>query len=90
MLCGMYAHLLAPTNCVSSGFTGCCVSDNRTDCKAPAGNCYCDEKCYEEGNCCDDIYAIGCKLWLNSKIVDNRVVIFIRGRFVVKEILFYN
>lgn len=84
MLCGMYTQLLAPANCVSSGFTGCCRFRQTNECKAPAGNCYCHENCYKEGNCCDDIYAINCKLWPNSK----RVVIFLKWRVDVKKTYF--
>ena len=34
--------------------SGCCVQD------CNVGSCYCDSDCYEAGDCCSDIQALGC------------------------------
>ena len=34
--------------------SGCCVQG------CNAGSCYCDSDCYEIGDCCSDIEALGC------------------------------
>lgn len=46
-------------SCAQAGFTdGCCVDE--PNCFGASGNCFCDEHCYEQEDCCEDILDIGC------------------------------
>lgn len=50
--------------CLSSGYSSCCVNSTRFDCyfeSDNSGNCYCNEHCVTNGNCCRDVlYINGC------------------------------
>lgn len=47
------------TGCViSTNYFGCCEYNSfalPSNCKNKAGTCYCDEACFKEDDCCDDI-----------------------------------
>lgn len=47
-------------SCGLAGFTECCNTSIESDCFGATGTCFCDESCYEFGNCCDDIEDVGC------------------------------
>ena len=53
-----------PGSCVDDGFSGCCNPNEHPTCKAQAledeTSCYCDQVCYNYGDCCPDIADIGC------------------------------
>ena len=46
-------------SCGLAEFSGCC-NISSPNCFGATGDCYCDEICYEFGDCCDDIMDIGC------------------------------
>ena len=44
--------------CAPLNITGCCTG---SECYVNALNCYCDQTCYDHGDCCFDIASgIGC------------------------------
>ena len=44
-----------PTTCAAAGFTSRCCSEPGNKCYVPAGECWCDEMCYQYDNCCQDV-----------------------------------
>ena len=44
-----------PTTCAAAGFTSGCCSEPGNKCYVPAGDCWCDEMCYQYDNCCPDV-----------------------------------
>ena len=47
--------------CSGLGFNdGCCVPGQNQNCHGSDGICYCDEVCYNYGDCCEDIEEINC------------------------------
>ena len=42
---------------MSEGYNGCCTG---AGCTGSDGVCYCDQLCYNFGDCCTDILDIGC------------------------------
>ena len=47
--------------CSGLGFNdGCCVPGQNQNCHGSDGICYCDEICYNYGDCCEDIEEINC------------------------------
>ena len=51
-------------HCVGQGFDGCCNPNVQESCKGSDDNalspCFCDQVCYQYGDCCNDISQIGC------------------------------
>ena len=45
-------------SCVAQGFTGCCTSSCAVS--SNVSTCYCDQLCYNFGDCCSDIEETGC------------------------------
>ena len=45
-------------SCVAQGFTGCCTSSCVVS--SNISTCYCDQLCYNFGDCCSDIEEAGC------------------------------
>ena len=48
--------------CVNEfGVTGCCEGLNCGAGISIDNDCFCDQRCFGEGDCCPDIVAIGCQ-----------------------------
>ena len=50
------------SSCVTAGFSGGCCSSSEVSCEGTGGStsCYCDQFCYQVGDCCNDIKNISC------------------------------
>ena len=56
-----YYILLPSGSCAGLGFTdGCCSPTATQNCHGTDSICYCDEVCYNFGDCCEDIEEINC------------------------------
>ena len=42
------------------GYNGCCNENTHKTCKGDDNICWCSQVCFEYGDCCSDIYEIGC------------------------------
>ena len=75
---------LPPTTCVAAGFTRGCCSEPGNKCYVPAGDCWCDEMCYQLGNCCPDV---GCARRksvinvINVTVLSNNSTVFCCKKF---------
>ena len=72
-------YLLVDSNsgsCVAAGYHHCCSGGNGS-CRT--GSCYCDEACFENGDCCRDINELNCTC--NRSM---NVVTYIGSEFLLK------
>ena len=53
---------LSGPDCISAGYTGCCVPNiTFLECQPNGGLCFCDMNCHKYNTCCSDI-AMTCPL----------------------------
>ena len=48
----MKGHEIYAGSCIAAGYSSCCEDDV---CLGDIGDCYCDEFCYNLGDCCTDL-----------------------------------
>ena len=47
-------------SCLEAGFKSCCDPNTADNCFGYPPTCYCDEICYDFGDCCGDVVQAGC------------------------------